>query len=249
MADFENFESTGEPNVEEDPAADFLAREQTELAGLEDDNFAIEESSQPSEATAGNGFNAFEESTAASDAQAEDAPQVSVETGLIDPGPEMEHQPSQPSFFFDTEEPPQTNGPTDGGGYAAIAQADKHRQEPEKIRIWREEQKKRLEQKDAEEEVKNNQWREAAKKELEDWLKHHAEQLVKTKENNRAQEEASNKERDETIAGQEWEKICRLCDFNPKHSKNTKDVSRMRSILLQLKQTPLTMGTLIMLSA
>lgn len=41
----------------------------------------------------------------------------------------------------------QTNGPTDGGGYAAIAQADKHRQEPEKIRIWREEQKKRLEQK------------------------------------------------------------------------------------------------------
>lgn len=49
MADFENFESTGEPNVEEDPAADFLAREQTELAGLEDDNFAIEDSSQPSE--------------------------------------------------------------------------------------------------------------------------------------------------------------------------------------------------------
>lgn len=55
----------------------------------------------------------------------------------------------------------------------------------------------------------------------------------------RAQEEASMKDREESIAGQEWEKICRLCDFNPKHSKNTKDVSRMRSILLQLKQTPL----------
>lgn len=46
-------------------------------------------------------------------------------------------------------------------------------------------------------------------------------------------------ERDESTPGHEWEKICRLCEFNPKHSRNTKDVSRMRSILLQLKQTPL----------
>ena len=46
-------------------------------------------------------------------------------------------------------------------------------------------------------------------------------------------------QRDETIPGHEWEKIGRLCDFNPKSVRNQKDVSRMRSILLQLKQTPL----------
>ncbi len=46
-------------------------------------------------------------------------------------------------------------------------------------------------------------------------------------------------ERDEDIPGHEWECVARLCDFNPKNSKNTKDVSRMRSIFLQLKQTPL----------
>jgi hypothetical protein len=39
--------------------------------------------------------------------------------------------------------------------------------------------------------------------------------------------------------GQNWESVAKLCDFNPKGNKNTKDVSRMRSILLQLKQTPL----------
>lgn len=47
------------------------------------------------------------------------------------------------------------------------------------------------------------------------------------------------KERDADQPGQEWERITRLCEFNPKTGKNTKDVSRLRSILLQLKQTPL----------
>lgn len=45
MADFDNFE--GANTAEEDPAAEFLAREQTELAGLEDDNFAGDSSAQP----------------------------------------------------------------------------------------------------------------------------------------------------------------------------------------------------------
>ena len=45
-------------------------------------------------------------------------------------------------------------------------------------------------------------------------------------------------ERDEDVPGTEWERVSRMCDFNPKNSKNTKDVSRMRSIFLQLKQTP-----------
>jgi len=41
--------------------------------------------------------------------------------------------------------------------------------------------------------------------------------------------------------GQEWERwerIAKLCDFTPKASRNSKDVSRMRSIILQLKQNP-----------
>ena len=45
--------------------------------------------------------------------------------------------------------------------------------------------------------------------------------------------------RDNQTVGHDWERISKLCDFNPKANKNQKDVGRMRSILLQLKQTPL----------
>ncbi|XP_013417998.1 clathrin light chain A isoform X8 [Lingula anatina] len=181
--------------TEADPAAAFLAREQDELAGLEDDTFGVSGGQQ----SGGQDF----------------------------------------GFDDDLEQPPQQqmNGPSDT--YSAISQVDRQRQEPEKIRLWREQQKERLEKKDADEAEKKEEWREAAKKEMEDWYKHRAEQLQKTKETNRAAEADFVKERDETIPGGEWEKICRLCEFNPKGSKTTKDISRMRSILLQLKQTPL----------
>lgn len=58
-------------------------------------------------------------------------------------------------------------------------------EEPEKIKRWREEQKKRLEEKDAEEETKKTELREHARKELEDWYKHHEDTIAKTKSTNR----------------------------------------------------------------
>lgn len=45
-------------------------------------------------------------------------------------------------------------------------------------------------------------------------------------------------EADDVEPGTEWERIAKLCDFNPKSSRTSKDVSRMRSIILQLKQSP-----------
>ena len=38
------------------------------------------------------------------------------------------------------------------------------------------------------------------------------------------------------VPGTEWERVAKLCDFNPKTARNTKDVGRMRSVILQLKQ-------------
>ncbi|CAI9729142.1 clathrin light chain B-like isoform X1 [Octopus vulgaris] len=239
MADFENFESAGDGNVEEDPAADFLAREQTELAGLEDDNFPVADAPQPTAGLEDDNPPVADVTPPTTGLEDDNPPVADVTPPTTADGFNTYDESSATVNGLSDADVPQTNGPTDGSGYAAIAQVDKHHREPEKIKLWREEQKKRLEHKDAEEENKKEIWRETAKKELEDWLKNQAEQLIKTKENNRAQEEASLKDREESIAGQEWEKICRLCDFNPKHSKNTKDVSRMRSILLQLKQTPL----------
>ncbi|XP_015782957.1 clathrin light chain isoform X2 [Tetranychus urticae] len=108
--------------------------------------------------------------------------------------------------------------------------------ESEKIRKWREEQEKRLNEKDEEENKKKKELAEQAKKELEEWYSRCEEQLNKSKVINRNAEKEWIAERDAESPEQEWEKIARMCDFNPKASRNSKDTSRMRSILLQLKQ-------------
>ncbi|XP_022170904.1 clathrin light chain isoform X5 [Myzus persicae] len=165
-----------------DPAAEFLAREQTQLAGLEDDL---------------------------------NTPNVPI--GVTQ------------TLSNDTSSP--INAPKI------------EREEPEKIKKWREEQKTRLEEKDADEEKKKEELRLVAKSELEEWYKIHKEQIAKTKDVNR--ESAINAEKqfvaesDEIEPGTEWDRISKLCDFNPKSSRASKDVTRMRSIILQLKQTPL----------
>ncbi|XP_043983204.1 clathrin light chain B isoform X4 [Gambusia affinis] len=208
--------------TEEDPAAAFLAQQESEIAGIEND---------------GEGFGALE--------GADDV------------------QPSQTANYDFEEEPAtvngdlfqESNGPTDS--YAAIAQVDIQRQEPESLRKWKEEQKARLEALDSASKAAEAEWREKAKKELEDWHVHQNEQMEKNKANNRiadkafykqpnsdvigfvASEEAFLAETDGDSPGSEWERVARLCDFNPKTSKQAKDVSRMRSVLISLKQTPL----------
>uniref|UniRef100_A0A1L8EIF9 Clathrin light chain n=1 Tax=Haematobia irritans TaxID=7368 RepID=A0A1L8EIF9_HAEIR len=117
--------------------------------------------------------------------------------------------------------------------------------EPEKIRKWREEQQQRLEEKDREEERKKEELRQQAKKELEDWLRQTEESIAKTKSAARsAEKQAAALENGGAMEpGTEWERIAKLCDFNPKVNKSGKDVSRMRSIYLHLKQNPIPIRT------
>ncbi|XP_033217462.1 clathrin light chain isoform X2 [Belonocnema kinseyi] len=191
-----------EPEV--DPAAEFLAREQNELAGLE-----VEIPPLISAAPASIG---------------DDDLSDNFEELQMGSGDDGENEIPQP-----TETIPEISSVT-----PVI------KEEPEKIKKWREEQKDRLEQKDAEEEKKKQEWKEAAKKELEEWYKQHAEAISKTKANNRNAEKQFVAEADEVEPGTEWERIAKLCDFNPKSARTSKDVSRMRSIILQLKQNPPT---------
>jgi len=207
MSDFDAFTSSEPPAQEEDPAADFLAREQEELAELGDDNFTgsgFEQQSQPSNDDFGFGG--------------------SGEGGMAT----LDSLDQR----LDSEE----SGPQDL--YSSVRSVDTERKEPEKIRKWREEQVVRLAQKDKDETKRMEEWREMAKKELDDWHRHRDEQSVKAKALNRESEAEFIKERDESMPGHEWERICRLCEFNPKHTRSQKDISRMRSILLQLKQNP-----------
>jgi len=110
--------------------------------------------------------------------------------------------------------------------------------EPETIRVWREENAKRLAEKDAKEEEMLDELREQAKKELTDWYKHYKEQVEKTKSFNRESEMEFVAEVNDIKPGTEWERVNKLVDFNSKHSKSTKDTTRMKSIMLQLKQNP-----------
>lgn len=211
MSLFDDFEPVSDSqsanNLNDDPAAEFLAREQAEMAKIESDDFAT----MASASTTSN-QNTFE---------SDDPFNMNAISNSI-PQPEIK----------DREDT-----------YSAITKADMLSNEPEKIKKWREEQKARLALKDAEEDQKKKEWKEAAKKELEDWYKNRQEQLTKTHANNKVNNKAAEAEliasRDSLVAGLEWERVAKLCDFNPKGNKNTKDVSRMRSILLQLKQQPL----------
>lgn len=69
--------------------------------------------------------------------------------------------------------------------YAAIQQADKQSQESDKLKQWREENKLRLQAKDAEEEKKKKELKEQARKELDEWYQARKEQLEKTHQLNK----------------------------------------------------------------
>jgi len=112
------------------------------------------------------------------------------------------------------------------------------REEPAKIQKWRELQKERLEKKDQHEENEKKKLREQAKRDLDEWYKNRNEHLEKTMKRNRALEQDQANERDSTQPGQEWDRVTRLCDFNSKSGRGTKDLSRLRGILLQMKNQP-----------
>merc|ERR1711910_314708 len=115
------------------------------------------------------------------------------------------------------------------------------REEPEFLKKWKVDQEERLKLKDEEEEVMKEKLRQQAQQELEDWYKRYESQLEKTKSTNREAESDFVAEiggMNHIEPGSEWERVSKHCDFSAKAPGHTKDVSRMRSILLQLKQSP-----------
>jgi clathrin light chain A len=106
-------------------------------------------------------------------------------------------------------------------------------------RRWKQEQEERLAKKDASEQEAIEELRRQARQELEDLYKHMDEQLDQTRAANKEAQEVFIAERDGDEPGHEWERVSKMCDFGGKGSKCTKDVSRMRSIFLHLKQDPL----------
>jgi len=196
----------GEGEVEVDPAAEFLAKEQEELGDIGEDLGLS--SGQALEG--GEPIQAFKEEEA--------------EIPVAATGPNY--------AAFGSEE---VQGMTSGMSGMTM------REEPECIKKWKLEQEEMLKKKDADEEQKKEELRVKAAQELADWYKQYEEQLAKTRKANKEQEAATAvPEVNGIVPGQEWERVSKHCDFSAKAPGHTKDVSRMRSILLQLKQSPPT---------
>lgn len=115
-------------------------------------------------------------------------------------------------------------------------------QEPEKIRMWRENMQQQLEEKDKAEAVAKEALRTNAQKEMDDWVKKYNEQLQKTKSINRnADEDLKHSDLNGNTEGKNiWEQISGLCDFSSKGPKSSKDASRIRQIFLHMKTSPQT---------
>ncbi len=115
--------------------------------------------------------------------------------------------------------------------------------EPETIRKWRQEFSARISKKNIDEETKSKEMREQAKKELDDFYKQRVEQMERSKEQNRINNRILEADllkngTNSTSNGKinDWDKITSLCEFNPKNNRSQKDLTRYRSVLLQLKQ-------------
>ncbi|CAG9534796.1 unnamed protein product [Cercopithifilaria johnstoni] len=196
-----------------DPVAEFLAREQNVLAGIEDDSLGTSPSP-------------YANSTGRNDKAENDIAYVNnarLLSGTIDSGLDL------PTLANGVQRSSTTPSPS------LVAMNIASKPEPEKIKKWREEQKIMLEMKDKNEEKKKEEMRAAGKKELEEWYARRAERLAKTRIANRKAEEDFISDRESLKDGAEWERIAKLCEFSAKNSKTSSDLSRLSTLLLKLK--------------
>jgi hypothetical protein len=209
----------GEGEVEVDPAAEFLAKEQEELGDIGEDLGLHSPGGQPLEG--GEPIQAFKEEEAGMD--------------IFGGGFQAEIPAAASGPNYDAFGSEDVQGMTSGMSGMTM------REEPECIKKWKVEQEEMLKKKDADEELKKEELRVKAAEELADWYAQYEEQLAKTRKANKEQEAATAvPEVNGIVPGQEWERVSKHCDFSAKAPGHTKDVSRMRSILLQLKQSPPT---------
>uniref|UniRef100_A0A1I8EYE2 Clathrin light chain n=1 Tax=Wuchereria bancrofti TaxID=6293 RepID=A0A1I8EYE2_WUCBA len=201
--------------VMSDPVAEFLAREQNVLAGIQDDSLGTSPPPYVNSISSNDAVDNGNDTACVNETR--------LLSGTSDSGLDL------PTLANGVRRLSTTPSPS----LAAMNNVSKP--EPEKIKKWREEQKIMLEKKDKNEERKKEEMRAAGKKELEEWYAQRAERLAKTRAANRKAEEDFISDREALKDGAEWERIAKLCEFSGKNSKTSSDLSRLRTLLLKLK--------------
>lgn len=119
---------------------------------------------------------------------------------------------------------------------------EKTEEVPEKIRLWKIETERKLEEKDRQEQKAKEALKLSAQSEMSEWAAKYKESMEKTKSFNRSNEQAfESLETPENGAKNIWESITNLCDFNQRGPKSSKDASRMRFVTIHRRTLDLNL--------
>mmetsp|Transcript_96927 Transcript_96927/g.134603 ORF Transcript_96927/g.134603 Transcript_96927/m.134603 type:complete len:171 (+) Transcript_96927:3-515(+) len=108
------------------------------------------------------------------------------------------------------------------------------------LREWEEKHEKDLEEMARKEAQEKEQRRGNATTELQKWNEERVATRKTRMASNRTNEETSEKAREEALkpGANPWERVCELIDTNAKAAEDSRDTSRLRSLLIQLKTNP-----------
>jgi len=222
-----------------DPAAGFLAQEKASLGSLGSDlGLGIVSGVQKEDETGLSFFGGAQDKTGGEEASVFDGdkddikmnPNVSNNNDLVS---------DSPGSVFGGVPDAQEENTEEGGPFQTARPRRVTGEEQHFVAKWKKEQEERIRKKDAEEAQKMEELKQQAKKELADWYQSYEKELKEQKEENRAQEKAFLEDVNAKTPGTEWDRVVKNCDFNSKVSHATKDRSRMKQVLIQLKQNPL----------
>eukprot|EP00434_Breviolum_minutum_P016122 symbB.v1.2.014209.t1/scaffold1027.1/size171366/11 len=108
------------------------------------------------------------------------------------------------------------------------------------LREWEENHEKELEEMARKEAQEKEQKRGNATSELSKWNEERLDSRKKRMATNRTDEDTSEKARVEAMkpGANPWERVCDLIDTNAKAAEDSRDTSRLRSLLIHLKSSP-----------
>ncbi|KAL0073930.1 clathrin light chain [Phycomyces blakesleeanus] len=228
MSDFGDFNSSN------DPTADFLARERAAL-GEDADLFSTSEmpSSSP-------------------------MPDFPSPSALMSPG---QHSFTSPHEFVSNNDflSPSAQSATDYSAFEtefpkaeeletsqAFHKAMLPDEEPETVRHWREKQKEVIAARDEEAENIKQETIQQARADIDKFYEEYNDKKQKAIEENREREENYQKDREEAASANVWERVAREVDTSSgKANQPTRDVSRMKDLMLDLRKDPKAPGNIV----
>ncbi|KAI7880003.1 hypothetical protein K492DRAFT_147744 [Lichtheimia hyalospora FSU 10163] len=230
MSDFGDFNSSN------DPTADFLARERAVL-GEDADLFA---SGDATNTTPSLEADLMTSPTAGDATAALPVTSPGISSAI---SPQGVTSPSTGEYSaFESEFPKAEELETSQAFHKAMLPEE----EPEVVRQWREKQKELIKQRDDEAEEKKEETIKKAREDIDRFYEEYNEKKQRAIENNREREEQHQKEREEASSANVWERVVREFDVsNTKSSFHTRDVSRMKQLMLDLRKDANAPGTIV----